>query len=665
MLATLPLLLSLSGCRTATEPPLNVIVVVIDGIRTDDGFSETRSELTGLPGKESLPLIHELLVPQGTLVQGVRNYGTTTTAPAHAILMTGRRTPLANFANDFGAGSYRPLVPTWIEAARAQHPDEQAMVLANQSLIEPMTWSLHPEGGQTLGAEWAFVPEEPGSIQPAGEDAPAFAQLSRLLSEQHPTYVMVNLKAVDRTGHYAPELDGYLKAIEDVDAPLVTLWEQLQLDPFYAGNTLLVVTSDHGRHRSDYSTEEEYWRNHGNSSTGDRDIPLLLIGPGVPAGKVVEGPWALQDVAPTIAALAGVDLPWAEGLPISEAMESAPESPRQGVSRTSRIPALQERFLTDDPAHRSAVFVGDLQLSDPDSRAAEAPVGLELGGQQAVCWRELVDWDITLPWVPRCALLQDGALVSELPAPEAEVGPFWRPAMATDAQGRLCLSYPYNPDDIASAGIDNSVAIRHACLEGGDWVQGVNTDDGLLYPELHSAALLDDGRVLLPLVASPPNNEARDRRRVYLQTGHWQGSDWVFEGTQPVDLADAQPLSGSWRLAWPTLQARDGALELLVLSRGDESTQLLRVTSTDGGESWSSPEILAASPALSLQHPPVFWGGEAAWVVQDQLCTASGCEPLGGRVRDIVSDGEVLRVVTETAPGAWEVVELQAAVAQP
>ena len=224
-------------------------------------------------GTEGLRSIHNYLVPQGTLIRGVRNNGTTTTAPAHSILMSGHKSRLANFANDTGAGSYRPTRPTWIEALRAQY-GEEAMVMANQSLIEPMSWSIHPEGGPDLGASFIFVPEEPGSNQPAGNDAPVFAQLQRTLASEHPRWVMVNLKAVDRTGHYAVNPEGYLNAIRSVDQPIVQLWESLQTDPFYANNTVLIITSDHGRDREGQGDgTTEYWRNHGNANAGNRGDP--------------------------------------------------------------------------------------------------------------------------------------------------------------------------------------------------------------------------------------------------------------------------------------------------------------------------------------------------------------------------------------------------------
>ena len=657
MLALPWILAPLLSCRSPEPPPLNVVVVVIDGVRIDDSYSPEISELSGEPGTEGLRSIHSFLAPQGTLIRGVRNTGTTTTAPAHSILMTGHHSRLANFANDTGAGSYRPTRPSWIEALREAYGDE-AMVMANQSLIEPMSWSIHPEGGEALGADFVFVPEEPGSNQPAGNDAPVFAQLKRTLALQHPRWVLVNLKAVDRTGHYATTPEGYLNAIRSVDQPIVELWESLQMDPFYANNTVLIITSDHGRDREGQGDgTSEYWRNHGNASAGNRDIPLILIGPGVHAGLELEGAYGLQDIAPTIAALTGVELPWATGLPIAEALEVSVGPQREGVGAVSASQSPVRQVWLPETHQRSQILVGDTLLSDPQALAAEAPTAVDLGQRTWACWRELRDEGERVPWTPHCALLQGEQVIDQIIGPSAEVSPFWRPALHIDAQERLCLSAPYNPDDVASAGLNDSVAIHHSCWNGSTWVVGINTQPQLRYPELHTAAILDDGQVVLPLVASPPNSDARNQRRVYLQLSAWGADGWTMEDNFALDLSAAQPLTGTWRHAWPTLMEEQGTLKLLVLAHREGGVDLIQTSSKDGGRVWSRASVVASSPEISLDLPPQWVAGAPAWIQGTQICNPSGCEDLGGRVADWRSDGETLRLVVETAPGMWEIVE--------
>jgi len=94
-----------------------------------------------------------------------------------------------------------------------------------------------------------------------------------------------------------------------VDAELGRLFEALrargQLE-----RTLVAVTSDHGE-----SLGEHGERTHGYTLyDASLAVPLLLRGPGVPAGRVVPGVVSLASVAPTLLALSGLPpLPDADG----------------------------------------------------------------------------------------------------------------------------------------------------------------------------------------------------------------------------------------------------------------------------------------------------------------------------------------------------------------
>ncbi|MEN8182168.1 MAG: sulfatase-like hydrolase/transferase [Myxococcota bacterium] len=95
--------------------------------------------------------------------------------------------------------------------------------------------------------------------------------------------------------------DPHAGEVAFVDRQIGRLLEAL--DARYAGTeTLIAVTSDHG----------ESFGEHGESThshflyDSTQRIPLILQGPGVPAGRVVSGLTSLRDVAPTLLELAGV-----------------------------------------------------------------------------------------------------------------------------------------------------------------------------------------------------------------------------------------------------------------------------------------------------------------------------------------------------------------------
>jgi len=95
-----------------------------------------------------------------------------------------------------------------------------------------------------------------------------------------------------------------LQALQAVDAAIATLVEALestgQLD-----NTFLLFTSDNGLHMGQHRLPASKYRPYEE----DIHVPLIVRGPGVPAGAEVDAFIENVDLAPTIAQLAGARLP--------------------------------------------------------------------------------------------------------------------------------------------------------------------------------------------------------------------------------------------------------------------------------------------------------------------------------------------------------------------
>jgi tetratricopeptide (TPR) repeat protein len=92
----------------------------------------------------------------------------------------------------------------------------------------------------------------------------------------------------------------YAGEIAFVDAELGRLLAALR-ERFGEQGLLLAITSDHGEALGEHG---ELTHSYGIYEATQR-IPLLLAGPGLPAGRVVEEPVGLVDVAPTLLAMAG------------------------------------------------------------------------------------------------------------------------------------------------------------------------------------------------------------------------------------------------------------------------------------------------------------------------------------------------------------------------
>ncbi len=101
-------------------------------------------------------------------------------------------------------------------------------------------------------------------------------------------------------GHY----ERYLKAVNEFDQFLGSLWTQLQSMPRYRGRTSLVITADHGRGPAPIA-----WKSHGREITDSAYMWLGVIGPDTaPLGERTNVPPVLQaQVAATVAALVGED----------------------------------------------------------------------------------------------------------------------------------------------------------------------------------------------------------------------------------------------------------------------------------------------------------------------------------------------------------------------
>lgn len=113
-----------------------------------------------------------------------------------------------------------------------------------------------------------------------------------------------------------------------------------------SGSTLVVVFADHGEMLAD--REEELY-DHGKTVYEPAiRVPLLVRGPGVPAGAVAEGLVSLSDLAPSVCAFAGV--PW--------------RGPRDGEALDFRDPAAI--------AGRPFVCAGGSKPWDPGLEEGEA-----------------------------------------------------------------------------------------------------------------------------------------------------------------------------------------------------------------------------------------------------------------------------------------------------
>ncbi|MEM1443350.1 MAG: sulfatase-like hydrolase/transferase, partial [Verrucomicrobiota bacterium] len=119
---------------------------------------------------------------------------------------------------------------------------------------------------------------------------------------------------------WRPILRAYLASTAYVDEQVGRVVEAWKKSPKHE-NTYLVLFSDHGWHLG----EKQHW---GKAALWEQTtrVPLIIVGPGVPSGVVIEKPVELLSLYPTLIEWAGVKAPHElEGVSLQPLLEE-PES---------------------------------------------------------------------------------------------------------------------------------------------------------------------------------------------------------------------------------------------------------------------------------------------------------------------------------------------------
>lgn len=129
----------------------------------------------------------------------------------------------------------------------------------------------------------------------------------------------------------------YLGEVSYVDAEVGRLVEHLDLS-----RTVIVVFGDHGE-----MLGEEHLRPFGHGADVDlpvTHVPLFFVGPGIPAGRVVDAPVGLQDLAATALAAIGQTEPFGQSHDLSPTWSEHPPA----LDRTWMLEATQPGYTTPE-----------------------------------------------------------------------------------------------------------------------------------------------------------------------------------------------------------------------------------------------------------------------------------------------------------------------------
>ena len=645
---------------TSAGAPRSVLVLTLDGVRAAELSSPEVSPLAGMTGEQCAPGLWTQLASKGRYVRRTYNITETFTVGAHASLLEGRFERLSTVNLDrTGPANYRPLYPTIFEELRTQQAvaATDVFLVANNQILPGLTASV---GNEASGATWVHVPEI--------SDTAVTDAILRIVDDHAPRLLVANLHDSDRAGHAGA---AYLDRIRTQDASLVDLLGRLETEhPQWWANALIVVTTDHGRHLSD---DPEGWREHGDSCGGCRELPLFLFGGAIEAGVEPDGgaPIADIDVAATMAAHLGIELPWSHGRSLARLVRTVDDQGPRGAVEVEAVgnDTVYQRFRNDD-AHRSEIVLRDEVVSSPTAWAAEAPVVASSDTHDALCWREI---DLAHPtaagaasihaWTPHCRVRRRGEPWTDIGFATPAVVAGFEPALTWNGD-RLDVAWYASPID-ASSPTQEAMGLSIA-----SW-----TPDGTPRGQWQAPASLaaDTTNGLLAATTVRPRGST-NAETILARAGALEPTAAaVSRGVEVINFAVRSSANVRFDELWrthprvehPSLLAQGDMLWLAVIGMEDGGRGVALSQSTDAGRTWSPPQRVVGDPPL-VHLAPRWSQSELVYAGRAADGTASVCRaPPGGAARctstgfarldSFALQGNRVLVSVDTGVGNWEI----------
>ena len=328
------------------DTPRNVVLISIDTLRADH---------LGCYGYDRPTSPHlDSLAAEGAVFEDA-SATSPWTVSSHFSILTGL------FPRSHGVDGWSKPMPTDIRTL-AGHLEQ--LGFATGAFVNHLI--LNAERGFGTGFETYLVEDE--KVNPVGKSQTILANASRWLEERgderfflfvhlydvHSSYISMPRFKRRFTGEYAGEVNGYAQQLKDYRLGKLE-WSELDVehlvDLYDAGiaqlddslgeffesmrargqwdDTLIIVTSDHG----------EEFLEHGDVLHGGTlfqellHVPLLLCGPGVPAGRRLAQEVTLVDIVPTVLSFIGAPPPGdVEGIDLRPALlDSAAELPDRWI----------------------------------------------------------------------------------------------------------------------------------------------------------------------------------------------------------------------------------------------------------------------------------------------------------------------------------------------
>ncbi len=137
----------------------------------------------------------------------------------------------------------------------------------------------------------------------------------RLMQQESPSLLWITMHDIDvaHSGAYSLYIDG----IRRTDRLCAELWNTVQSEPDYAGNTTMFILPDFGRD-SDYDAGGNGFQHHRTGDAASRTTWMMALGAGVRQGVVYDEPMQSIDLVPSLGAMLGFTAAQSQGKPVKE-----------------------------------------------------------------------------------------------------------------------------------------------------------------------------------------------------------------------------------------------------------------------------------------------------------------------------------------------------------
>jgi hypothetical protein len=284
----------------------NVIIIVLSGVRNSESIDD--------PTHQYIPYLYGEIFKEGTLYRNVLANDFEYHMPAIYAMLTGKHhnhypgsiaPTLFQYARKrYGLSSEKAVsIGQWEEGDSACASDGFG-VDTYPAQVSVVSSTYSPEIKSILTSAELTYFDTMKSFMGRGLFCEPFAYLhwdtlqeilypifKRTIQEFKPKLILFNMPGVD-SAHYST-FSRYVLALKRSDKMIHEIWTMIQDDPFYKGNTYLIICPDHGRNL--------YYMEHFENCRDDPSrVWLYIYGPKIKKGVIIERQVFHTDIFATV-----------------------------------------------------------------------------------------------------------------------------------------------------------------------------------------------------------------------------------------------------------------------------------------------------------------------------------------------------------------------------